>query len=140
MNLHNVALAVTSALTIYLANGNDHADSLPHAWRLRHFVDQVLQGQLMLKVRGKPRRLGILTALDGAARAELSLHSSALANRPFNDSGFTKEQGQELDLLLPVTHTAKSQQDMHDRTIAVWLRDNEGAVAPPKAKVDDWAR
>ena len=64
----------------------------------------------------------------------------ALANRPFNDSGFTKEQGQDLDLLLPVTHTAKSQQDMHDRTIAVWLRDNEGAVAPPKAKVDDWAR
>ena len=139
VNLQNVALAVTSALTIALSDGDDHAGALPHAWRLMEFISGVKAGALRLNVRGKPRKMAIYFDTDSVALYEQTYHSSALATYPFPQCGATKDVKNDLMLLLAVTHTARTQKEMWALTHKVYMDKNEGKT-PPKSAVDTWAR
>tara|TARA_B110000046_G_scaffold143501_1_gene150487 strand:- start:337 stop:741 length:405 start_codon:yes stop_codon:yes gene_type:complete len=106
-------------LTITLSDEDDH--SVPHGWRLAEFIWAVRKGAT-LYVRGMPHRVGIVMSPDSVALFHQTFHSSALANFPMPHLGATKEQMQKLELLLPVTHTIDTQQDMYDHTWAEWLK------------------
>lgn len=139
-NARQVALAVTSALTVALADGDDHAGSLPHAWRVVAFVKQALAGNVQLNVRGVEHPVVVFFCTDSVACYEQSMHSSALADKAFSHNGATKAQRAQLQLYLPVTHDAETQQGMHDNTRARWHESHEVGEAPSKATVDVWAR
>ena len=121
MNVQNVALAVSSAHTAVLSDGDDHAGSVPHAWPLIHAIKGWKDGSLKLNVRGKPRRVWPVASTDSVALYEQSNGSSALATFCFPQNGGTKHEKGDLALLLNVTHDAKTQDDMHERMVQPWL-------------------
>ena len=123
MNAVNVALSEIAAQTGVLADGDDHGESVPHGWPVASFI-RAVKGGATISVRGTPHRVGILMAPDSVALYHQTFHSSALAHFSMPHNGATKEQVQQLELLLNVTHTVATQQDMYDHTFAPWYRSN----------------
>ena len=112
MNIQNTSLAVSSAITVLLADGDDHAGALPHLHRFFLFIKAVKAGVAKLRVRGIPRRLVLICSADSVALFEQTNHCSALATYPFPQGSTHKDQKNQLLVLIPHTHTTKSQEDM----------------------------
>ena len=139
VNSQNTALAVSSAHTVALADGDDHAGSLPHASRLIAFIRGCKDGSVTLRVRMVPHPVILLFSGDSVALYEQSMHSSALATFAFPQCGAHKDNKGDLNTLLSVTHTTRTQSDMHEHTHQKYSDAHDGK-SPPKSRVDEWAR
>ena len=134
MNIQNTALAVSSAITVVLADGDDHAGALPHVWRFFAFIDAVKAGEATLSVRGISRRLVLAASVDSVALYNQTGHSSAIATYPFPQCGADKHLKNKLEVLLTHTHTTKTQEDMWKHTHKKYEDANGELYCPARAR------
>ena len=131
MNIQNTALAVSSAITLVLADGDDHAGALPHVSTFFAFIKEVKAGNAKLSVRGILRQIVLVCSADSVALYEQTKHCSAMATFPFPQCSAHKDQKNELLVLLTHTHTAKSQEDMWAHTHKKYEEANGGTAPYP---------